>query len=77
MRIALEKEHDNWKQSMELEEYVTEIGEDNGVLKVYAYVGDNPSYFGCVELSKDELEQLFEKFHEAKSKLKTNKQLEE
>ncbi len=77
MRIVLEKEHDNWKQSMELDEYITEMETEAGVLKIYAYVGDNPSYFGAVEFTKDELEQLLAKFQQAKGKLKTIKKMEE
>ncbi len=76
MRIVLEKEHDNWKQGMELDEEITEMDAEGGVLKVYAYVGDNPSYFASVELAKDELEQLLAKFQQEKAKLKTQKQLE-
>ena len=75
MRIVLEKEHDNWKHGMEIEEEITEMEAEGGVLKVYSYVGENPSYFAAVELSKDEVEQLWDKFQQEKGKLKTRKQI--
>ncbi|MBI4257466.1 MAG: hypothetical protein HY619_00785 [Thaumarchaeota archaeon] len=71
----IEKEHDNWKQGMEVEEYVTDVEAEGGMLKIYAYVGDNPSYLASVELAKEELEQIFEKFQQVKGKLKTNNEL--
>jgi len=66
MRISVEKEHDNCRQTMELDEEITEMETDMGLLRVYSNVGENPSHYACVELSKSEVEALLQKYQEVK-----------
>jgi hypothetical protein len=76
MKVSVEKEHDNCRQTMELDDNITEVEEDMGILRVYTNVGENPSHYASVEFTKDELEALFLKFSEVKDRLKSNADLE-
>jgi hypothetical protein len=70
MKICVEKEHDNCRQTMELDEEITEIEEDLGLLRVYTNVGENPSHYACVEFGKNEIESIISKFQELKDKIR-------
>ena len=69
MRVSIEKEHDNFRQTFEIDEDITDVDEDMGKLRVYINVGENPSHFAAIELSRGEIETIFKKFLELKAKV--------
>ena len=76
MKVTVEKEHDNCRQLMEVDEDLTDITVEDGTLNIYTNTGENPNILSSVAFSKDELEKIFFKFQEVQAQLKTNAQLE-
>ena len=70
MRVSIEKEHDNFRQTMELDDEITAIDADMGLLRIYINTGDNPTHFASCEFTKKEMEALIKKYTELKSHVK-------
>ena len=75
MRVFIETEHENVKQTMELEDDITDVEEEEGLLRAYINIGDQAVNYACVELNKDELVTIYKKYAEVKDKIKTANEL--
>ena len=75
MRVLIERENDGFKQSTEIEDDITDIDEDDGLLRIYINVGEGATSFASVELSKDEIVQIFQKYSEVKDRVMSDQDL--
>lgn len=77
MIITIEREIENFKQTFEVEDLITDIDEEEGFLKIYINTGDeNTSNFASVALTKDEIVSIAQRFNELKDRIKTQEELE-